>query len=94
MADEPVEAYREFMKQLMLRFERLARELHRDTQATHERTEAMYAEIRTSREENRRYFKQLDAKLDDQLAESRAQREALFRMLDKLDGGGAAPATT
>jgi hypothetical protein len=49
--------------------------------------------IAAMREENRLYFEQLDAKLDEVVAEGRAGREALFRMLDRMDGnGGASPA--
>jgi hypothetical protein len=33
------------------------------------------------------------ATLQDLVEESRAQRAALFRMMDKLDSGGAPPAT-
>jgi hypothetical protein len=50
-------------------------------------------------EERRRYFEKINAhqnedreKLDEILAEGRAGREALFRMLDRLDNGGTAPA--
>ena len=43
--------------------------------------------------ERRRYFEQLKAKDDEIIAENRAQREALFRILDRMDGnGGTAPA--
>ena len=59
-----------------------------------------HARFEKQREENRRYFEQLHAqgeresrRIDDLLSESRAQREALFRILDRLDGnGGTAPA--
>ena len=55
--------------------------------------------IAAMREENRHYFAAIRAhqaadreRLDNILAESKAQRAALFRMLDKLDGrGGEAP---
>lgn len=40
---------------------------------------AMRAEIQVAHEENMRRF-------DEEAAENRAQREALFRILDKLDG--------
>ena len=50
-----------------------------------------------AREESRRYFEALDRRAeeearrtDDLIAESKAQRQALFRMLDRLDGGGPA----
>ena len=80
------DAFREFMREMILRFERLARELHADNRVAQQKLDA-------SREESRQYFERIDAKLDEQVAESRAQRAALFRILDRLDGGGAAPAT-
>src|SRR2546423_6107415 len=63
-------------------------------------------QLETSREENRRYFEALDrraeaearrtdemvATMADIRADNRAQRDALFRVLDRLDNGGAAPA--
>ncbi|MEA2274951.1 MAG: hypothetical protein QOI98_3659 [Solirubrobacteraceae bacterium] len=43
--------------------------------------------------ESRRYFETLDAKTGEIIAENRAQRQALLRILDRMDGnGGAAPA--
>jgi hypothetical protein len=36
----------------------------------------------------------LDTRTDDMIAENRAQREALFRMLDCLDGKGDSPPST
>jgi hypothetical protein len=38
--------------------------------------------------ESRRYFEALDAKIDEIRADGRAQREALFRILDRMDGNG------
>ena len=50
-------------------------------------------ELREWRETMRRHFDAQDRKIDDLIAESRAQRNALFKMMDRLDnGGGAAPA--
>jgi hypothetical protein len=77
--------YREFTRVMQLRFERALR-AHR-------------AEIRQSREENRRYFEALSEQheremkqLDEVIEENRAQRQALFRILDRLDGRGPATA--
>jgi len=36
----------------------------------------------------------VDTRTDDIIAENRAQREALFRMLDRLDGKGDSPPST
>jgi predicted phage gp36 major capsid-like protein len=82
--------FREVMRESTLRFERamraLAAEIRRDVDA--------------HREESRRYFEAINRKLDEEarrtddiIAENRAQRAALFRVLDRLDGGGAEPAT-
>jgi hypothetical protein len=38
--------------------------------------------------ESRQYFEALNAKIDEIQAEGRAGREALFRILDRLDGNG------
>jgi hypothetical protein len=55
--------------------------IERVAQAMDRKTDVLVAEM-----QNRR------AVLEDLVAENRAQREALFRMLDRLDNGGAAPA--
>ena len=49
-------------------------------------------ELREWSEAMRRHFDDQERKTDDLIAESRAQREALFKMMDRLDGGGTAPA--
>jgi len=49
-------------------------------------------ELSEWRDKMDRHFDRQDRKLDDLLAESRAQRAALFKMMDRLDSGGAAPA--
>jgi hypothetical protein len=83
------EEFREVMREATLRFEHamraLAAEIRRDVDA--------------HREDSRRYFESIRMqqladreRLDDILAESRAGREALFRILDRLDNGGPAPA--
>ncbi|HEY0633222.1 MAG TPA: hypothetical protein VGC98_14295 [Thermoleophilaceae bacterium] len=61
--------------------------------------DAVERKLERSRQENRRYFEAIRAqqladreRLDEILAEGRAGREALFRILDRLDDGGSAPA--
>ena len=53
------------------------------------RTEEFAAEVRRLREEMHRHHDRQDRKLDEVIAEGRAQRAALFRILDRLDPGGA-----
>lgn len=80
---------RTFIREILLRFDRKwALE-----EAARERR---FAE---AREERRRYFEKLNAhqkedreKLDEILAEGRAGRAALFKILDRMDSGGTAPA--
>lgn len=67
---------REFIREQMLRFDRLAREIERSN--------------RLAREENRAYFEKLRENTEEIIAEGRAGREALFRILDRLDNGGGA----
>jgi hypothetical protein len=95
--DEMVEAYREFIREQTLRFERAMRELVKEMRT--QRTE-FRAEFRAQREESRAYFevlntqlKQQNKRIDDLSDESRAQTQALLRVIDRLDNGGAAPAT-
>ncbi len=96
MADNAVEPYREFIREITLRFERAMRSL----------TNEIREERRTQREESRRYFEAVLASIGehreetrhlreesrDLREESRAQTQALLRMLDRLDNGGTAPA--
>lgn len=84
--------YREFTRVMQLRFEQTMSEMRAETRAHR-------AAIRASRDENRRYFDALSEQhvremkqLDDVIAENRAQRQALFRILDRLDGRGPATA--
>jgi hypothetical protein len=67
MPDEPdaIDAYREFAREMMLRFEAAIRAFSREMAALHEET-------RELRED------------------SRAQTQALMRILDRLENGGAA----
>jgi predicted phage gp36 major capsid-like protein len=76
---------RAFIRDLMARFDR--------------GMDAVDRKLETSREENRRYFEALDRRAEEEarrtaeiIAENRAQRDALFRILDRLDNGGPAPA--
>jgi hypothetical protein len=77
---------REFMRQVLLRHEKA--------------TDAMIARLNSASEESRRRAeeirmrtvataKELRAHRREFVAEMRAQRQALFRMLDRLDGNGA-----
>jgi hypothetical protein len=82
MADDASnEDFREFARELILRFERFSND--------------MRAEFRAQREESRVYFEKVWAEHDEQrerldeiLAEGRASRQALFKLLDRLDNGG------
>jgi hypothetical protein len=84
---EPAEPYKEFIREMTLRIERVMREFSR--------------EMRTMHEENGRRFDRVDAQLRDQREEfrdlreeSRAQTQALLRVIDRLDNGGGAAATS
>src|SRR5918911_5177867 len=81
--------FREVMRESTLRSERAMRALAAEIRR----------EVEAHREESRRYFEVVFRKLDedarrtdDIIAENRAQREALFRRLDRPDNGGTAPA--
>jgi predicted phage gp36 major capsid-like protein len=87
--DDLAEAYREFIREITLRFERAMKTLSREIRE----------ELRVQREENRRYFEALHVqgereskRIDELIEESRAQRQALLHVLDRLDNGGPAPA--
>lgn len=77
--------FRTFIREVTLRFERGIERISRDIRL----------EVAEHRTESRRYFEVLDRKLDESerrtgeiIAENRARREALFRILDRLDGNG------
>jgi hypothetical protein len=90
---ESAEPFREFARDLLLRFERLARDLSKQTADISRQTAEMVRQTELARAESRAYFAQLDARLDEIQQDGRAGREALFRILDRVDGGGgAAPA--
>ncbi|MFL5737333.1 MAG: hypothetical protein ACJ76P_08340 [Actinomycetota bacterium] len=78
---------RTFIREITLRFERGMERISREIRA----------DVAETRKENRRYFEAIRAqqladreRLDEVLAESRAGRDALFRILDRLDNGGPA----
>jgi methyl-accepting chemotaxis protein len=84
---------REFMRQLLLRHERatdaMIERLNQATEESRTRTE----EIRARTEEIRAGMYELAngirAHTREFVAEMQAQRQALFRILDRLDGSGA-----
>jgi hypothetical protein len=77
------EDLRAFIRDLMARFDR--------------GMDATMRRLELQRQESDRYFKAIRAqqladreRLDEILAEGRAGREALFKILDRLDNGGGA----
>jgi hypothetical protein len=77
---EPAEPYKEFIREMTLRIERAMRQFAR--------------EAREDRLRAQEDHQQLFEELRDLREESRAQRQALLRILDRLDGkGGPQPAT-
>jgi len=92
-------AYREISRENTLRFELAMRSLSSEIR---EEVRLQRDEGRVHREESRMYFEALHAqaeeearRTDELIAESRAQRQALLSILDRMSGsgGGAAPAT-
>ena len=73
---------REFIREQTLLSQRRSDALH----------EKIMRGLEVQREAMERHFDDQARKTDDLIAENRAQREALFKMMDRLDGGGAAPA--
>ena len=89
MAEPFEQPFREFARELILRLDRLHRDLSAQT-----------AELARQNDIN---FNQLNARLEEIQRDGRAHREALrednaahrqalLRILDRLDGGGTAPA--
>jgi len=76
---------REFIREITLRIERAMQRLDRAIDVMDRKTDAILEEMRLQFAQQREY-------LDDILVENRAQRDALFRILDRLDNGGSAPA--
>jgi hypothetical protein len=76
------EDLRTFIREIMILFDRRA-----------ERSDArMNLLARDAAEERQRYFDELRVRTDEIIAENRAQRQALFRILDRLDGNGGSAA--
>ncbi len=73
--------FREFIREQTLRHERATRSMERWLHGVERRVDEMV----------RRSDVQI-ATLEDLVQESRAQRAALFTMIDKLDSGGSPPA--
>jgi hypothetical protein len=77
---------REFMRQLLLRHEKatdaMIRRLDENTRRLDENTRQM-------REDHALFVRRVEKGTREFVAEMRAQRAALFRILDRLDGGGA-----
>jgi hypothetical protein len=73
---------RTFIREITLRFERGIDRISGD----------MRSDLAAHRSETRQYFERIDRKLEDQLAESRAQRAALLHILDELRGSGGSAA--
>jgi hypothetical protein len=72
------EDLRTFIGEIMARSDRGFREMR-----------ARSEEIaREAAEERRRYFDAVEAKTNEIIAEGRAGRAALFRILDRMDGNG------
>jgi hypothetical protein len=74
---------RQFIRELLLRSDKRAAAVAAQVRE----------EQRITREENRVYFEQLRAETREIIAENRAQRECLFKILDQLRGGGPATAS-
>jgi hypothetical protein len=85
--------YKEFARQQQLRFERMVREFRQDSIRRHNENMRRFDENML---ENRRRHDDHQAHLEEIRAENRTTHDALLRVLDRLDrldGGGTAPAT-
>ena len=76
------EDLRQFIREMVLRMERF-------TNAQVRALDGLTAGVEQLIREMRQEFLETRAELRDLRAESRAQREALLRILDRLDGGAA-----
>ena len=79
------EEFRQFMREMLMRFEQTARNLGR---AADEHAE----QLRLAREESRAYHERETKRLDEILEAHRDHRRSLLSILDRLDNGGTAPA--
>lgn len=84
---------REFMRQLLLRHEKatdaMIARLKADTEESRRRAEESRRRAEEIRLRTVEAIREIRAHRREFVAEMRAQREALFRMLDRLDGQGA-----
>jgi hypothetical protein len=69
---------RSFIRELMARYDR--------------KMDRIDARMEREAAETRAYLEEIRAKTNDILAENRAQRQALLRMLDRMDGNGGTSA--
>lgn len=87
---------REFLRELLLRHERVTdamiRQLAENTRSIEATTRSIEANTRSVEEQRVAFAEQLREQRREFADEMRAQRAALFRMLDRLEGGGAGPA--
>jgi hypothetical protein len=96
MPDEPdaTDAYREFAREMMLRFEAAIRAFSRDMAALRTDISGELAALRTVMgEELRAQREEMRAQREETRElreESRAQMQALMHILDRLENGGAA----
>jgi hypothetical protein len=68
------EDLRTFIREIMVRYDR--------------KMDRIDARMERDAAEHRAYFQELRKRTDEILAEGRAGRDALFRLLDRLDGNG------
>jgi uncharacterized protein (DUF305 family) len=88
---------REFMREMLLRHEKatdaMIRRLDEGTAEMRQRTAQIRQEtaegIREMRDDHAAFIRRVDEGTREFVAEMRAQRQALFRILDRLDSGGA-----
>jgi uncharacterized coiled-coil DUF342 family protein len=95
--DDLIDDYKQFTREMLLRFERGMRDMRAEMRAERE---GWREELRANREESRNYFEGIWAEIrehrrqtDELIEEGRAQRKALFAILDLLRGEGPATAT-
>ena len=88
-----VDDYREFTRELLLRFDRSQREHREALLARLDESQRQHREeVRQMLAEMRAEMREQSRKTDDLIAENRAQRQALFLLIDELRSGGG-PAT-
>ena len=88
---------REFMRELLRRHEKssdaMIARLEEGTERIRQETAAIRRQtdegIREMREDHAAFIRRVDQGTREFVAEMRAQRQALFRFLDRLDSGGA-----